>query len=71
MVVVARGRHCRGVTAQLYDLTSRLSRGERAVARVAAEPVRHVTPAFVAALLCLEPDEDDAPVPGRVLQLAR
>jgi hypothetical protein len=59
------------VTAQLFDLTARLSRGEQAVARIAAQPVRHVTPAFVAALLCLEPDTEDVPAPGRVLQLAR
>lgn len=34
------------------DLTARRLRGEQAVARVAAAPVRHVPVAFLAALQC-------------------
>lgn len=70
MVAALAPRQPRLVTAELFDLTARQSRGGQAVARVAAEPVRYITPAFVAALLCLEP-QDDARVSGRVLQLGR
>lgn len=59
------------VTAHILDLTARRSRTEHAVARVAAQPVRHVTPAFISALLCLDSDSDDASARGRVLRLAR
>jgi hypothetical protein len=71
MVVAGSQAHPPEVTAQILDLTARLSRGERAVTRIAAEPVRHITPAFIAALLCLDLDDEDTAVPARVLQLAR
>ncbi len=46
------------MTATLNDLTARRLRGERAVARVAAAPVRHVPVAFLAALACLDVGAD-------------
>lgn len=45
------------MTAQILDLTARRERGERAVARMAAAPVRHVPLEFLATLLCLDVDE--------------
>ena len=52
------------MAAQLYDLTAFRTRREGAVARVAAAPIRFVTPAFLLALAgvdMLEP-EPAAPV---------
>lgn len=53
------------MSAQILDLTARRVRGEQAVARVAAAPVRHVPVAFLAALACVEVDEprEVAPLP--------
>lgn len=42
------------MTAQILDLTARRHLGEQAVARMAAAPVRHVTPEFLAALHCVD-----------------
>lgn len=46
------------MTATLTDLTARRLRGEQAVARMAAAPVRHVPAAFLAALECLDVSAD-------------
>ena len=53
------------------DLSARRRRAEDAIARVAAEPVRFVPAAFLAALECLEAYDDDAPAGGAVVRLAR
>lgn len=57
------------MTAQIVDLAAFRSRGEQAVARMAAAPVRHVPPEFLAALLCVDEVGDGAP--ASVLRLAR
>jgi hypothetical protein len=72
MVVRRRGPHPEHVPAQLLDLTARLARGDAAVARVAAAPVRHVPAAFLSALACTDAEESwTEPARARVLQLAR
>lgn len=45
------------MTARILDLTARRHQGEQAVARMAAAPVRHVTPEFLAALRCVDLDD--------------
>jgi hypothetical protein len=60
------------MTAQIVDLSARRTRGERAVARVAAAPVRHVPVEFLAALACVDVGElRDAPDARVLLRLAR
>ena len=46
--------------ARVVDLHALRARGDAAIARVAAEPVRHVPTEFVAALLCLPLEDLDA-----------
>jgi hypothetical protein len=60
-----------GAPSVLADLGARRARGERAVAAMAAAPVRHVPPAFLAALTCLDAVAEDRDRRWPVLRLAR
>ncbi len=59
------------MTAAIVDLTARRTRGEHAVARVAAAPVRHVPVEFLAALACVDVGELRDAADAQVLRLAR
>jgi hypothetical protein len=54
------------VPSPVVDLASRRAGGDAAVARLAAAPVLHVTPEFLAALNCRDL-QHDLPVRARVL----
>lgn len=57
------------VAAQLYDLTAHRTLREGAVAKVAAAPIRYVTPAFLLALAgvdMIEPEPWTSTVPLRL-----
>lgn len=65
------GRHPHSMTAQLVDLSARRRRGDAAVARVAAAPVRHVSLHLLAEILCVDAGELDGGAHEPVLRLAR
>jgi len=46
-------------SSPVVDLAALRARGDEAIARVAAEPVRHVPDAFVAALRCVAVEDLD------------
>lgn len=71
MATGCRRPHPQQMTAQLLDLSVRVAPGEAAVARVAAAPVRHVPPAFLAALACSDVTELRGRAQGQALRLAR
>jgi hypothetical protein len=71
MVVAGRQRQAPAMTAQIVDLSARRTRGEQAVARVAAAPVRHVPVEFLAALACVDVGDLRDAADAQVLRLAR